>query len=204
MPATHSPQVDTYIGKAAGFAQPILRHVRALVHEVGPEIQETLKWGFPHFVREEAIVCSMAAFKAHCVVGFWHQEMEKRIAKERGTTNDAMGLLGRITSLKDLPKDAVLRRYFRTAAELAVSDKPARARRATPRPALPVPPNLAAALGRNAAARKTFENFPPSHRREYIEWITEAKREETRAKRLATTIEWLAAGKQRNWQYEKC
>lgn len=203
MPPTHSPQVDAYISRAADFAQPILRHVRKLVHEECPDVQETLKWGFPHFVRNGAIVCGVAAFKAHCALGFWHQEMGRLIGNNRDTGKDAMGQLGRIESMKVLPPDAVLRRYFRTAADLAVSGKPARVRRTTPRPELPTPVDLTAALRKSATARKHFEQFPPSHRREYIEWITEAKRPETRAKRVATTLEWLTEGKSRNWQYEK-
>ena len=195
-------KVDAYIAAAAPFARPILQHVRYLVHEVAPDVEEAMKWSFPHFVQNGAIVCGMAAFKAHCAVTFWHKDAQKLIASERGTAENAMGALGRIAQLKDLPPDRDLRRYLKLAVELAQAGKPARPQRSRkPRPALPVPDDLAAALQKSAAARKTFEGFSPSHRREYIEWITEAKRPETRAKRLATTLEWLRKGKPRNWAY---
>ena len=63
------------------------------------------------------------------------------------------------------------------------------------------PPDLAAALKKNAQARATFDGFSPSHKKEYIEWIVEAKRDETRQRRLSQAIEMLAEGKTRNWKY---
>jgi uncharacterized protein YdeI (YjbR/CyaY-like superfamily) len=205
MTRNSDPRVDAYIRKAAAFAQPILRHLRDLVHQGCPEATETLKWGFPHFILGDKILCSMAAFKAHCSFGFWHQQMAKVSAQDGRKTDEAMGILGRITSLADLPDDRTLQRYIRTAAELTASDQPARPRPASqPRPELPVPADLAASLKKNKAAATTFAKFSPSHRREYIEWITEAKRDETRQKRLASTLEWLAEGKARNWKYQNC
>jgi uncharacterized protein YdeI (YjbR/CyaY-like superfamily) len=199
------PRIDTYIAEAAPFAQPILRHLRKLVRQGCPDVEETLKWSSPSFMSNGRILAGMAAFKAHCTFGFWHQEMEKRLAREGHKTGEAMGLLGRITSLKDLPDDRTMLGYIRTAVELNVSEAPGRPRPAgKSRPELPVPADLAAALKRNKAAAATFERFSPSHRREYVEWITEAKRGETRQKRLATTLEWLAEGKSRNWKYESC
>lgn len=205
MPTSRDPRIDAYIAKAAPFAQPILRHVRKLVHEECPDIEETMKWSFPHFVRDGAIVCGIAAFKAHCALGFWHHEMKAVIGSDHGLRDNAMGQLGRVTKLEDLPPEKLLRRFFQKAGELATSDVPSRpATNRKPRPELPVPPDLTASLAKNAKARKTFTAFSPSHRREYVEWITEAKRPETRAKRLATTLEWLTEGKSRNWKYAGC
>lgn len=197
------PRHDAYVAAAAEFARPILKKLRALVHESCPAVEETIKWSMPSFTLDGKILCGMAAFKAHATFGFWHRGMEKLLAKEFGKTYDAMGSMGRITSLADLPPDADLRRYIKRAAELIASGTPARPK-SKPRPALPVPADLAAALKKNKTANITFQNFSPSHRREYIEWITEAKRPETRATRLATTLEWLAAGKPRNWKYMNC
>ncbi len=198
------PRIDAYIAEAGEFARPILRHVRTLVHDACPAAEETLKWGHPSFVFGGKILCGFAAFKAHCTFGFWHQGMEKTLRREFGAkTDEAMGLLGRLTSLGDLPTDAAMRRYIRRAAELIESGVPTRPAK-KPRPALPVPQDLAAALKKNPVAAKTFEHFSPSHRREYIEWITEAKRDETRQTRLVTTIGWLAQGKPRNWKYANC
>jgi uncharacterized protein YdeI (YjbR/CyaY-like superfamily) len=145
----------------------------------------------------------MAAFKAHATFGFWHRGMEKLMHREIGKTSDAMGLLGRITKLQDLPADNVLVHYIKTARKLHDSGAPARAK-SKPKPALRVPPDLAAALKRNRRAATAWAGFSPSARREYIEWIVEAKRPETRGTRLETTIEWVAQGKKRNWKYESC
>ena len=196
------PRVDAYIAKSGEFAQPILRHLRALVHQGCPEAEETIKWRMPTFVHH-GIVCGMAAFKAHATFGFWRRGLTDEIAKSGVKAGAAMGSLGRITSLRDLPGDKAMLGYIRKAAKLNEAGAPARPK-SKPRPALPVPKDLAAALKRNAIAAAVFKDFSPSPRREYIEWITEAKRPETRAKRVATTIQWLAAGKRRNWQYEKC
>ena len=198
------PRVDAFIARSADFAQPILVHLRSLVHEACPAATETIKWGMPHFDHAGSILCMMAAFKGHCAFGFWHQGMEQIAGPHRASPEAAMGSLGRITSLADLPSDAVLKRLVRTAAKLIESGAPGRPRPAKPATALPVPADLAAALKKNAAAAKTFAAFPPSKRKDYIEWITGAKRDVTRQSRLATTIEWLAEGKARNWKYEQC
>ncbi|HVS52218.1 MAG TPA: YdeI/OmpD-associated family protein [Opitutaceae bacterium] len=204
MPA-RDPRIDDYIAKSAEFAPPILRRLRAVVHAACPEVEETIKWGMPSFLYRGKILCGIAAFKAHCTFGFWHRGMEQLIVQEIGPrAKTAMGLLGRIERCEDLPNDDDLRRFLRRAMKLIDSGAPARLPRRAPRPEAKVPADLAAALRKNKKAGAAFAAFAPSHRREYIEWITEAKRAETRAKRLATTLEWLAAGKSRNWKYENC
>jgi uncharacterized protein YdeI (YjbR/CyaY-like superfamily) len=197
-------RIDAYIAKSADFAKPILRHLRELVREACPESEETMKWSCPAFMYGGRIMCGMAAFKEHCTFGFWHQGMSAVLGKDAANADNAMGSFGRVKSLDDLPSDKALLRYIRKAAELNESDAPARPRpvRSAAPPA--VPDDLAAGLKKSRAAGATFEKLSPSHRREYVEWITEAKRDETRQKRLATTIEWLADGKSRNWKYEKC
>lgn len=194
-----SPKVDAYIAKAAPFAQPILKHLRKIVHAGCPGAQETIKWSMPFFDYKGS-VAHMAAFKEHCAFGFWKGSLFLKI-EERG---DAMGHFGRITQLSDLPDDKTLLGYVREATEL---NERGVKKDAAPRPKkesrpLAVPKDLVAALKKSAKASKTFENFSPSHRREYIEWITEAKREETRQRRLTTAIEWLAEGKPRMWKYQ--
>jgi uncharacterized protein YdeI (YjbR/CyaY-like superfamily) len=206
MSKNRDPRIDAYIDDAAPFAQPILKHLRALVHQGCPEVTETIKWGMPNFEHAGRILCSMAAFKAHCSFGFWHQEMEKVLGADGLKAETAMGSLGRITALEDLPDDKKLIRYIETAAKLNEAGVPARPRAAAKGPAkeLPVPGDLAAALKKNKVAAKTFADFRPSHRKEYIEWITEAKRPETREARVSTTLEWLSEGKSRHWKYAKC
>ena len=197
---TRDPRIDAYIAKSADFAQPILEHIREVVHAACPTVEETMKWSFPHFMYN-GMLCSMASFKAHCSFGFWKGALLFDSARDR----EAMGQFGRITKISDLPPKKELMAYVKNAmklndegAKVPKIRKPGLPRRAAP--AEP-PADLVAALKKNAKARATFEGFPPSHRREYIEWITEAKRDETRLKRLAQTIEWLAEGKQRNWKY---
>lgn len=199
--ASRDPRIDAYIAKCAAFAKPILEHLRTQVHAGCPQVEETIKWGSPHFMHR-GMLCGMAAFKAHCAFGFWKGKLVFDDAKSR----DAMGQFGCITSLKDLPADRALRTYVKKAAKL--NESGAKVPRPLKHPkkdrsALDVvPADLATALRRNSRARKTFEGFSPSRRREYIEWITEAKREETRVKRLATTMEWLEEGKAFHWRYQ--
>jgi uncharacterized protein YdeI (YjbR/CyaY-like superfamily) len=198
------PRIDSYIARAAGFAKPILKHLRKLVHEACPDVEETMKWSSPTFLYSGKIMAGMAAFKQHCIFGFWHQGMEAVLGTDGGKAETAMGSLGRITSLDDLPSDKKMAAYIKKAAALNESGAPARPRPAKPAAPLVMPADLAAALKKNKPAAATFDKFSPSHRKEYIEWITEARRDETRQKRLSTTLEWLAEGKTRNWKYENC
>ena len=196
------PRVDGYIAKAAPFAQPILKHLRKLVHAECPDVEETLKWSMPSFLYK-GILCGMAAFKEHCTFGFWKHDL---VVGDQGAprAEEAMGTFGRITKLSDLPNDKVLLGYIRKAVELndAGIKKPARPKR--PREELKIPSSLKLALKANKKALETFEQFSYSHKKEYVEWITEAKRDETRDKRLATAIIWIAEGKPRNWKYANC
>ena len=198
---TIDPRVDAYIEKSADFAKPILLHIRKLVHTACPDTVETMKWSFPHF-DHKGMLCSMASFKQHCAFGFWKQSLLEADAFPAQKT--AMGSFGRITSVEDLPGDDVIIGIVRQAVELnekgiKVNKKPAAGKKE-----LVVPDYLTAELKKNKAARDTFENFPYSCKKEYVEWITEAKTDATRDKRLATTIEWLSEGKRRNWKYENC
>jgi uncharacterized protein YdeI (YjbR/CyaY-like superfamily) len=199
--STRDPRIDDYIARSAEFARPILAHLREVVHAGCPAVEETRKWGMPHFTYRGGLFASMAAFKEHATFGFWRGS---EILGESGRSTDAMGQFGRIAALADLPPDEVLAGYVREAVRLADAGPKARAGARASKPAPEVPADLAAALAANAAAQATFDRFPPSHRREYLTWITEAKREETRAKRVATAVEWIAEGKGRNWKYERC
>ena len=194
----HDPRVDAYIAKAAPFAQPVLTHVRALVHRVLPEAEEGIKWGMPAFMVGGKNVAGMAAFKAHCAVMV---HGEGRLGEGEG-----MGGYGKVTALSDLPADDVLETALNEAAQrVAVSGSAAKPRaKAPPKPEIPVPQDFAAALREAPEAKAFFDGLPPGQRREYLDWITGAKQDATRAKRLATALEWLAEGKRRNWKYEKC
>lgn len=193
-------RIDAYIAEAAPFARPILKRLRKLVHQGCPAVEETLKWGHPSFTHH-GMLCGMAAFKEHCTFGFWKQALLEGGEHAFPKAGEAMGSFGRIASLDDLPPDRTFVKLVEHAAALNESGvKTPRAKREA-KPPVEVPAELAAALKRNAKARKTFEAFSPSHRREYVEWITEAKTEATRQRRLATTLEWLAEGKPRNWKY---
>jgi len=199
MPRT-DPRVDAYIAKAAPFARPVLTHLRKVVHAAVPGVEETLKWGMPHFMHG-GILCGFAAFKAHCA---FHVRGAETLLGE-AVRDDAMGQFGRIAAVSDLPPPGTLIKLLRAAAErIEAKAKAPRAARKAPRPEAKVPPDLAAALKRSARARTTFEGFSPSRRREYVEWIVEAKSGETRARRLAQAIAWMAEGKARNWKYERC
>jgi uncharacterized protein YdeI (YjbR/CyaY-like superfamily) len=200
MPTT-DPRVDAYIEKSQEFAQPILRHLRELVHRACPEVTETLKWSMPSF-EYKGLMCGMAAFKAHCTFMFWKQSLLESDAIPKVKT--AMGTFGRITSMKDLPSDKILTGIIHQAMEL--NEKGIKVPKAKPaqKKELVVPDVLKKALKTDPRAAETFKNFSPSCKREYVEWITEAKTDATRDRRLATAIEWMAEGKRRNWKYEKC
>ena len=193
------PRIDAYIERAQPFARPILEHVRERVHAAAPEAQETLKWGAPAFTLNGKILLMMAAFKAHAALNFWRgQELRRDAAKD-----GAMGQFGRLASLDDLPPDAELDALIRTAAQLSAAALAPRTIKYDKAAAEPHP-QFSAALDKAPEAKATFDAFPPSSRRDYVEWINSAKREETRAKRIATAIEWLSEGKRKNWRYEKC
>lgn len=194
---TRDPRVDAYIAKAQPFARPVLEHIREVVHAACPKVEETMKWSFPHF-DYKGILCSMAAFKAHCAFGFWKASL---LLETSQVKDDAMGQMGRITSIADLPSKRELTKLIKAAAALN-EEGIAVKRAAGAKKPVDVPPDLAAALQQNAKARATFDAFPTSHRREYVEWIVEAKKDETRQRRIAQAIEWMAEGKSRNWKYE--
>ncbi len=201
MPTT-DPWVDAYIERSAEFAQPILKHIRSLVHEVCPDVEEKKKWSFPHF-DYKGMLCSMAAFKEHCAFGFWKQSLLETDAFP--AERNAMGSFGRITKLADLPEDATMKKLIADAMNLNdVGIKVKRAKPTSEKKELVIPEILLEALAQNEKAAETFNNFPPSCRKEYAEWIAEAKTEATRDKRLVTTLEWLTEGKRRSWKYEKC
>jgi len=199
------PRIDAYIAKSQPFAQPILTHLRALVHKTLPGAEETIKWGMPFFVYEGALLANMAAFKQHAAFGFWKAQAMKDASSllARGE-NLAMGHLGRMTSRKQMPPDKQLVAWLEEAGELNRQGVKTRTRK-TPKPKkeLVAPPELLQALRKSAKATRTWEAFSPSQRKAYLEWILEAKTEATRAKRIATTIEWVAEGKARMWKYER-
>ena len=190
-------RIDGYIAKAAPFAQPILSHLRDLVHGRIDGLEETLKWGMPHFIYKGKNLAGMAAFKAHATFTI-HGD---------GRQGDAMGQFGKLASLADLAADdALTAKLLAAKARIDTAGtalKPKAALKA-PRPEIPLPDDFAAALAAKQGSRATFDGFATSHRREYLEWITEAKRPETRAKRIAQAAEWISEGKKRNWKYEGC
>ena len=218
---TYDARVDAYIGKAQPFAQPILEYLREVVHEGCPEVEEAIKWGMPHFTYK-GLFCAIAGFKHHCACHIFNfksvdPDGAKRSAAEKDGTGQrpakpgdkGMGVLGKITSLKDLPSKRVLIGYVKKAKALkdsGVVTVMSRKKRA-PKPDAPksieAPAYLLAALKKSKGAQQVFAGFSPSARRDYIEWLTDAKTEETRNRRLLQAIEWISQGKQRNWKYMK-
>jgi uncharacterized protein YdeI (YjbR/CyaY-like superfamily) len=196
--ATKDPRVDAYIAKAPEFAKPILIHLRELAHEACPGVEETVKWRIPHF-SHKGILFGMAAFKQHCAVHFW----KGKLVLEGNLRAGGFGNLGKVTTLSELPSKKILLRYIKKAWELNESGVKKSAIK-TAKKKLIVPVYFRAALSRNKKAQAAFEKFSYSHRKEYVTWITEAKREETREKRIKTALQWLAQGKPQNWKYLNC
>ncbi len=203
--ASKDPRVDAYIAKSADFAKPILNHIRQLIHQACPEVEETLKWSMPFFMYK-GMFCHMAAFKTHCSLGFWKSKFVMgKDCSPNDEDKDGMGQFGRIGSLADLPSDKKMLAYIKEAKRLNDEgiQKPSKPKPKGPRE-LSIPAELAAALKKNKKASATFEGFSYSHKKEYVDWITEAKREETKSQRLATTVAWLTEGKPRHWKYANC
>jgi uncharacterized protein YdeI (YjbR/CyaY-like superfamily) len=197
---SRDPRIDAYVAKAAPFARPILEKVRERVHAVLPEAEETLKWSMPAYTQSGKIVLITAAFKAHMALNFWRgQELRGDEAK-----TDAMGQFGKIRSLDDLPPDAELEALIREAAALAQTAPAPRKTKHAPKPPPEMHPDFAAALARVPAAQATLDGFSPSAQRDYLDWISEAKQDATRQKRIADAVQWLSEGKKRHWKYENC
>jgi hypothetical protein len=191
------PRIDAYIAKAPPFARPILEHIRRVMHAACPQAVETIKWGFPHFTYNDKLLGGIAAFKAHASLGLWHMG-------DKGPSRDVegMGQFGKLTQLTDLPDDVTLTEHIHMAMALIDAGPAAKPKKA-PRPEPAVPQELIAALARAPVAKATFDDFSPTNRRDYCEWIGEAKRPETRAARVAQAIEWMAEGKPRHWKYQR-
>lgn len=196
---TRDPRIDAYIAKSPDFAKPILTYLREIIHEACPDVEETMKWSNPHF-DYKGVLAGMSAFKAHCAFGFWKGSLIVDPMTAAG--EKAAGQFGRITKIEDLPPRRVIAGYVKEAMRLNEEGvkAPARMKAAKPKE-LVVPDELAAALKKNRKAQATFDAFSPSHKREYAQWIAEAKGEDTRKRRVATAVEWMADGKPRNWKY---
>jgi len=197
-------RIDDYIGKSAEFAKPILQHMRHLVHQANPDVKETIKWGFAFFDYKGPL-CSMASFKQHCVFGFWKSKLlkdpEGHLSERANQGGEAMGNLGRITSLSDLPPDKVLIDFIKEASRLNEEGVKLPAPPKKDKGELVIPDYLTEGLKMNAAAQVTFNKFSLTNKREYVDWLNEAKSEETQSRRLETTLDWIAEGKVRNWKY---
>jgi len=197
------PHIDAYISKSADFAQPILKHLRQLVHQASPQITETMKWSMPFF-EYKGTLCNMAAFKQHCTFGFWKGAMLADPEKILNIKDDnSMGQLGRITSLADLPSDELLIQYIHEA--ILLNEQGVKNVKAKPvaKTELLIPEYFTNFLNDYPQAKDNFDKGSYSHKKEYVDWIVEAKTEATRQKRMQTAAEWLAEGKSRNWKYHR-
>lgn len=193
--ADPNPSVDEFIERAQPFAKPILTHVRERVHTLVPDVREDIRWRMPAFMRGNSILLIVGAFKAHVAINFWRGDSV--VPHE---TSGALGQLGRLTTLDDLPAefDALI-----LAAADTANAPPTRRKREASSPPAQIHPHLSAALDGAPAARACFDAFTPAQQRDYVEWIADAKQEQTRARRIAQAIEWIGEGKRRNWQYER-
>ena len=202
MPLT-DPRVDAYIEKSQPFAQPILRHLRQLVHKACPEIEETIKWGFPHY-EYKGLVCNMASFKAHCTFGFWKASLMKDASKFlEPVGKTAMGHFNRLTSIDDLPSDKIMISYIKEAVGLNEMNATVPRKKVVSKEPVTRHEQFSAALKKNKKALDNFEKMSPSHQKDYNSWINEAKSEVTRTRRIQTALEWILEGKGRNWKYER-
>ena len=198
---SHDPRIDAYIARQGDFARPILEHLRNAVHAACPECEETLKWSMPTFMYKGEMLGSMAAFKAHATFGFWKGSL---VVGDTNEQKSAMGQFGKLESIDDLPAPDVLDQLIRKAMTLNEAGIKVKRPVKHPKPELEMPDDLRAALDGNPAAKTTYDGFPPSAKRDYLEWVIEAKRPETRAKRLTDAVQWMSEGKRRHWKYQDC
>jgi uncharacterized protein YdeI (YjbR/CyaY-like superfamily) len=198
--AKRDPRVDEYIAKAPQFAKPVLTHIRKVIHSAIPEVEESIKWSAPAF-EYKGMIGIMASFKEYCALNLWKGPLILKHGDK--AVDDPAGNFGKLRTVDDLPSDKVLEGYFKQAAKLNEEGISVKKKSTAKKKPPTIPPALASALAKNAKARAAFDAFSPSHQREYIEWITEAKTEETRQRRLETALEWMAEGKSRNWKYAR-
>lgn len=197
-------RIDAYIAKSAEFAKPILEHIRKIVHKNCPNVEETMKWSFPHFDYKGEMLCSMASFKEHCSFGFWKASlMEDKENIFTSESKSGMGHFGKIQSVKDLPPAKIMGEYIKQAMKLNDDGVKIKAKKAAEKPPLVIPDYFLKAIHKNKAAKAAFEKFSPSFKKDYVQWLEDAKTEDTRNKRMETAIEWIAEGKGRNWKYMK-
>jgi uncharacterized protein YdeI (YjbR/CyaY-like superfamily) len=197
--------VDAYISKAADFAQPVLRHLREVLHEGAPGVVEEMKWSRPFFVYKGVILGNISAFKEHCSFGLWGPEVSSALRDEGAAKANGMGTFGKIASVDELPSRKKLVGYVKLGAKaIDVGERTKTwSRPKVAKGDVVVPEVLAAALKKNKAAEKKFETMTPGAKREYCDWISEAKREATREQRVETAVAWIGEGKSRNWKYER-
>lgn len=195
-------RIDNYIAKSADFAKPILNHLRKLIHTACPDVEEAIKWGFPHY-DYKGIMCSTAAFKSHCAFNFWKASLLKDADLFTENNKSSMGHYGKITSLKDLPSDKIIIARIKEAMQLNDDGIKLPERNKAENKDVVVPDLFEKELKKNKQAATVFNNFSSSQKREYTDWISDAKTEETSNKRIATAVEWISEGKIRNWKYLK-
>jgi len=200
----YDSRVDAFIEKASDFAKPILEYIREIVHETSPLLTETVKWGFPFF-DYKGPVCQMAAFKEHCSFGFWKATLLNDPHNALSIGDGSAGSFGRITKIEDLPSKEILQDFIRQAIALNESGKktPEAIKKAsTPKTELVIPEYFTEFLKGYPNASFNFDKSSYSHKKEYVEWIVDAKSDATRQKRMETAAEWLAEGKSRHWKYK--
>jgi uncharacterized protein YdeI (YjbR/CyaY-like superfamily) len=197
----YDPRVDDYIAKSPAYAQPIMKHIRGLIHQAVPNIVEVIKWAHPHF-EYKGPAFSIGAFKEHLGLNFWKSKLmddPEGLFKYDGSA----GSMGKIKSLADLPEDDILMAYFMLAADLNEQGVKATTPKTAPeKKQLIIPDDLIAAFKNDTTAMQHFEQFNYSAKKEYVDWLAEAKTTETRQKRLKTIMEWVAEGKTRYWKYK--
>ncbi|WPU95271.1 YdeI/OmpD-associated family protein [Mucilaginibacter sabulilitoris] len=198
------PKVDEYIATSADFAKPVLEHWRQLIHDNCPDVVEAIKWGFPHFDYKGDFMCVIASYKNHCSFTFLKAElMNDARLKDSKTLKPIQRFLGKVTKLSDLPPDEEFIGMLKEAMVLNEKGIKVMAPKSDKPKVLEMPDYFSEKLAGNAKAKAVFESKSDSFRKDYIIWISDAKTDATRQKRMEEAIEWIAEGKGRFWKYEK-
>lgn len=194
-----SENITAYIEKATPEFKEVMIALRSVLNNPNFDIKEDWKWGAPNF-NNEGMICWLAHFRNHVGMNFFKGTLIKdkynlftHYREEKGNRQLKFSDINQI-----IPEQ--IEYYIEEAIKL--NQENIKVVKKEIDTSLPL--DLETELNNNPKAKMFFESLAPSYKRDYIEWIEEAKREATRTKRLATTMEWLSEGKKKNWKYENC
>jgi hypothetical protein len=195
-------QINQYMAELPEWQRRMLVRLRQLIHEAAPEVEEAWRWDKPHF-DNAGIMVGLCAFKEHVAVWFHKGALLKDTKKlfEATARTEEKGMRAYKLHEGDKINEAAFLDLVKQA--VAVNDKGTKLREAKPtKKALVVPEDLEQVLRKDPTAWANWEAFPVGHRRAYVEWVTDARQEETRKRRIAQSLEKIREGEQQEERHQ--